>query len=66
MRFEYEDDDEQGFLDIVLSKKDLMSLLDEDLCESASPYRHKELLKKKVNITIRKEFEDAPQERQEP
>ncbi len=60
MRFEFEEDEELGFLDIILSKKDIVSLLDEDYCEGS--YRNKNLLKMKLLICIRKE-EDAIEER---
>lgn len=59
MKFNYEDDETVGFLEINLSDKDLTTLLDEGSCESVSSFYHRDLCKKKVLITINKEFEDA-------
>ena len=59
MRFEFEEDEDIGYLDIIVSKRDLVKLLDEDMCETELAYRNNKLLKMKVNICIRKEDDAA-------
>jgi hypothetical protein len=53
MKFVYEEDEDIGFLDILLTDSDVKKLVDDDFCESS--FRERVYLKKKINVCIRKE-----------
>lgn len=53
MKFEYEQDEAVGYIDVILTPEDVASLLDQGFCEGS--FYERCFLKMRLNICVRKD-----------